>query len=259
MDPGPLPAKGARCPKLVLARNGEQGRRRWTTADLLSVVRGSRSPSLFRSSPTAGAGHSRGRRRDRPARRTAGTAVRQLPRSAACSIPSPTSSSWQSAFGVVALSGRLASYEIVGVSCCATSWPRSRSWRRSTPTGPRAIPARRGRQGGDGGTGAHPGRVPHRLAAAPADGVGHDRGLADLRDLGLLPGRARGRATGGRSGADERGDQAHRPGLGAGHGLPGRRAGRSRHVVDRRGQRARRRVRCSPCSSRPPPAPGPTW
>ena len=99
------------------------------------------------------------------------------------------------AFGVVAVSGRLAPYKVVGVllrDIVATVAFAMTIYSHR----PRAIPAR---AGGKAVTVAQVLTLVAfliGLVAAPAAGVGHYR-PRDLRDLGLLPGRARGRATGG--------------------------------------------------------------
>ena len=238
---------------------GSKADRGWTAADLLSAVRDPAGGRVSARVRTAGgmvilAIAAATDLLDGPLARRFGCFGARQP----ASIPSPTSSSWRrrSAWslclgqpGSPTRSSGVLLRDIVATVAFAGHALSHR---------PRAIPAR---AGGKAVTVAQMLTLVAFLtgfAAAPADGLGHDRDRG-LRDLGLLPGRARGRATGGRSGAVSGRDQAHRAATGSGDlifrgGAPGGPSDRHRW-----GQRAGAGSDAPPCSSPPPPAPGRTW
>ena len=164
-----------------------------------------------------------------------------------------------SAFGVVAVSGRLEWYEILGVllrDLVATIAFVVTLRLAPAPRHPRAG----GRQGGDRGAGADAGGVPGRLARSSGRWPGPRRAIAlyAIWDYYRVAPAAE-RRVGGGARADDGRDQA-------GDARPGserlvfqrRRAGRPDHD-DRRRQRRRPRARCSRCCWPRPPAPAPTW
>ena len=162
---------------------GEQVRRTWTVADVLSVVRVPMaiafvlvSNEWWRLGIVALAGLTD---------LLDGRIARRYGSSRIGPIVDPIADKlfMACAFGVVAFSGRLEWYEIVGVLLrdiiATVAFVATGLFGRAV-VGPGAGR----RQGGHGGAADHAGGLPHRLVAAPAHGLGHRRG-GHLCHLGL--------------------------------------------------------------------------
>ena len=165
----------------------EQGRARWSTADVLSAVRIPLAIAFpFASNDVRLALLAAAAASDL----LDGQLARRFGSSSLGAVIDPVADKlfMASAFGVVAFSGRLEWYEILGVllrDIVATV-----AFVATYRVPPAACDPRPGRrQGRDRGAGAHPDRLPGRLTLPAPARLGHDRGGA-VRDLGLLPGGA---------------------------------------------------------------------